>query len=416
MPLPSEAPPISGEDEVDSAPKVLEDRIGGTQIPAPIPRLDIYQEMFPKEQIDPREERIALLEEQVQALQRCVQMLTEKLEISARTESELRQGLIWVNTNQQNGQAQLLHLVDCLATSSTREDVTFSHEEVANILPDEEEMEVECGARSEEPENAELETLPELQEPIQSTVPEPQEQPATLPAPTPAEAVGEDRPELNFTALTKEFDIFLKLKTQGMPRNKAWIAVVPNYVQRWVNQKKLEHVDLTPDFLKGLLKACYDQVKPSDVELELADRLADPETRVKIARFNDATKGDVTTIHREAMHEWVGVQLLTTPDWLPKWTPEWCKTTIATLLRFPWTRVAGGSAVVSMLVQLVLRKWKSAAYLAILNAILSLPAVIKYIRWLRFRAAFLKGQFKEEGYFKCSGMINAFNPGNASSR
>lgn len=232
--------------------------------------------------------------------------------------------------------------------------------------------------------------------------------------PGPCEAMETEEPILNFEELLAEFEQWIHMKTRGLKRDQAFVKMLPGLMQRWIKLKKLERTPV--DFVDGLMKACYQKVKPSEEELELADIITVPDTRFDIERFNGAVGGDVKAVDRRVIKDWVNLKVTQVPYWVPCWTPTTLRMVIEKLMTFPWTRSWLASSGANVILFILLKGWKKKSIVVLINILLGLPAFIKFIRWLKFRREFLRGGYSKEGYFRQGGVVNCFQPGNSPSR
>lgn len=108
---------------------------------------------------------------------------------------------------------------------------------------------------------------------------------------------------VDWLELVCEFEEWIYMKTQLMPRDKAFVKVLAGLMQRWL---KMKNIEVYPkDFTDCLMKAAIKRVKPSDVEAGLAERLADPDTRSGIEVLNDAIGGEVKCFSERTVNHWV---------------------------------------------------------------------------------------------------------------
>lgn len=253
--------------------------------------------------------------------------------------------------------------------------------------------------------NDELKELPEV--PCQKQAPGPSKAPSDV---TTDACVGTSDGGHNFQELLDEFTDWIHMKTRGLKRDQAFVKMLPGLMQRWIKLKKLE---TTPQpFVNGLVRACYEKVKLSREETELANIISDPETRFDVQRFNEAVTGEVKGVEEAFLRAWVRARVMRVPLWIP----NSLRMIVEKLMSFPWTRAFGGYCILNLLAVALLRGWKPKCVLLFVNMLLGMPAFIKFCRWLKFRNQFLRGEFTREGYFRGSGMVNVFHPGNGSSR
>lgn len=121
-----------------------------------------------------------------------------------------------------------------------------------------------------------------------------------------------------YADLEDEFVEWIYMKSMLMKRDKAFITMLPGLMQRWLKEKKITHVPCL--FIDGLTKAAIERVKPSDVETQLADQVAEPECRSRVKTLNEAIQGEVTTFREVTVKEWVEDRASRV---YPKWFTFW---------------------------------------------------------------------------------------------
>lgn len=184
-------------------------------------------------------------------------------------------------------------------------------------------------------------------------------------APTPAGV--EEKPQdaqaaVDFMALVDEFEEWIYMKTQMQKRDSAFVKMLGGLTQRWIRSKKLER---TPrPFIDCLTKACIERVKPSEVEVSLADEMQDPDARCAMERLNDATRGEVHIFNQTEVNRWCDYHASRLSKWvvtfpvsaITGWWPEghwkvpcpsWGAIFVWTLMLVGWTYLAPAVGVAS---------------------------------------------------------------------
>lgn len=99
-----------------------------------------------------------------------------------------------------------------------------------------------------------------------------------------------------------EFLCWLRPKVSAMPRNGAWIKMLGAMVLRWLKEKDVS-APSAADYGK-LLEAAITLLEPSQAELSLHKKMENPEVRAKIAKHNEALRGEITTFDDSEMNRW----------------------------------------------------------------------------------------------------------------
>lgn len=122
--------------------------------------------------------------------------------------------------------------------------------------------------------------------------------------------------------LVAEFDRFIYMKTQSMKRDASFVQSLTGLMQRWLKKKEID--DHPNWFVDRLMDIATNRLKPSDIEVNLAKKLADPDTRFGLKTVNNALRGEVFSVDRQTVMEW-GVQWaseIRLSNWIPTWKTE----------------------------------------------------------------------------------------------
>lgn len=133
-----------------------------------------------------------------------------------------------------------------------------------------------------------------------------------------------DKIELGKTRLQWEdiicqFDRFIYEKTYGVPRDRSFANSLSGLRQRFLKKENIEDV---PKWVTDRLAAAANsRMKPTQTEMDLAQTLADPETRFGLRVVNNALRGEVFTVNRQAVIDWgyAWASELKVANWIPIW-------------------------------------------------------------------------------------------------
>lgn len=127
------------------------------------------------------------------------------------------------------------------------------------------------------------------------------------------------RTRVEWNDLIDEFDRFIYSKTQVMKKDSSFIQSLSGLRQRWLKKKEVEDVPCW--VTDALMDRATNRLKPTEVEVGIIRKLADPDTRFGLTTVNSALRGEVFTVDRRAVLEWgyAWASEVKLANWIPIW-------------------------------------------------------------------------------------------------